>query len=367
MNILFTRFPLESANGGAENQTTWLWEGLKKRGHDVSFLGSCTVLLKRAEVSGIKYQVLRIGAPPVTKFGALSYFWRKNAMQKKLLDVAKKIEPKPDVICMLSLSEKLLLTEWAHALGIKVVWIEHDRIGRWLRWNPWLPMLRKLSYLAVTVCVSELGRSKYLELGWEERKTIAIANGVPFAEKLQVPSSDIQGAPLRVGCLSRLSPEKGVDVLVSAVIDMPEVSLTIVGTGPEDAYLRTLIAPENEKHGTERIMIRPKIETIDELFGEIDVFVLPSVDHDPFGLAAAEAMMRGIPVIVTDETGIAGSLTNEHDAIIIPADSIPALQEAISTMSDVQMRTRLGTAALETAHQKFSLERMIDEYVTILS
>ena len=91
MHILFTRFPLESANGGAENQTMWLMEGLRERGHEVSFLGSCDVLLRRTKELRIKNYELRIGAPPVTKCGAISFLWRRKKMQKQLIDEIKKL------------------------------------------------------------------------------------------------------------------------------------------------------------------------------------------------------------------------------------------------------------------------------------
>jgi len=54
MNILFTRFSLESAYGGAEVQTLSLMKGLKEKGHEMIFLGSCPVLLEQTEKLKIK-------------------------------------------------------------------------------------------------------------------------------------------------------------------------------------------------------------------------------------------------------------------------------------------------------------------------
>ena len=135
MKILFTRFPLESSRGGAENQTLWLMKGLIQRGHAVAFLGSCPALLAMCKEEGIPNTELNIGPPPVTKWSAISFFWRKKRMQQRLQEALSKFE-NVDAICMLSLSEKLLLTETANEKGIKVLWIEHDTIGRWLTKNP---------------------------------------------------------------------------------------------------------------------------------------------------------------------------------------------------------------------------------------
>jgi hypothetical protein len=80
MEILITRFPLESANGGAENQTMWLTQGLLERGHTVSFLGSCPVLTERMKKLGVPVHPLNIGAPPVSLWHALAFFFRKYSV-----------------------------------------------------------------------------------------------------------------------------------------------------------------------------------------------------------------------------------------------------------------------------------------------
>src|SRR3989338_4926158 len=96
---------------------------------------------------------------------------------------------------MLSLTEKILLTPWALQQGIKVYWVEHDRIGHWLTWNPWLPILCKLSKNVTTFVVSEFSRKLYLNLGWPPEKTVAIPNGVnlPSPNQPSPQSSPFKG------------------------------------------------------------------------------------------------------------------------------------------------------------------------------
>src|SRR3989338_938139 len=85
MRILFTRFPLESRFGGAEVQTLALMKGLRARGHDVEFLGSCDVLLREAASYQLSAISLESGPPPVTKWGAISFWWRQWGMKGKLI------------------------------------------------------------------------------------------------------------------------------------------------------------------------------------------------------------------------------------------------------------------------------------------
>ncbi len=387
MRILFTRFPLESADGGSENQTIWLMEGLRARGHEVSFLGSCDVLLRRTKELGMKNDELRIGIPPVTKWGAISFLWRRKKMQQTLIAEVQKLSTfptcpvgrhfPPSTLIMLSLSEKLLLTPWAVSQGMRVIWIEHDRIGAWLRWNPWLPMLRRLSKLVTIVCVSELSRKMYEEIGFEKSNLIAIPNGIPSPLPSARPNVPIrygrgegsgvrEEKQLRLGCLSRLSPEKGVDVLIQSLESLPEVSLSIVGKGRDEAYLRQLILDDTQRMGGERITLTSSVEDLDAFYRSLDVLVLPSSDHDPFGLVAAEAMMRGLPVIITDACGIAGYMEHDEDALIVPAGSPRALTDAIQHLLEPRARERLGARGQTKAEERFSLSRMIDAYEELL-
>ena len=98
MHVLFTRFPLESRFGGAEVQTLNVMKGLLERGHEVRFVGSCPTLLqaignKRREVVVKK---LDIGPPPVTKWGVISFVWRKGEMKKKLISALEQELTRPN-------------------------------------------------------------------------------------------------------------------------------------------------------------------------------------------------------------------------------------------------------------------------------
>jgi glycosyltransferase involved in cell wall biosynthesis len=359
MKILFTRFPLESAYGGAEVQTLSLMEGLMKRGHAVAFIGSCPVLLEECSKRGILAAELDIGKPPVMVWDAVSFAWRKNGMKRKLKAALDEFGSL-DAICMLSLSEKLLLTDIAAKKGTKVFWIEHDRIGRWLTKNPWLPLLLKQSNNAVTISVSHLSGKIYEELGWDREKIKPIPNGIDETQ-LRVPRHESRSnAKLHLVCIARLSVEKGIDVLIRSMNDLPDsVTLKIVGEGPEGEKLHDLV---NSLHLSQRIRFSPPQKDVSALYSLADALVLPSRDNDPFGLVAAEAMICGLPVVVTDACGIAGYLKDGHDALIVKAGSSTALTQAMKQLLMPSTFETLAKNAPVTAREKFLAERMIDEY-----
>lgn len=350
MKILCTRFPLESAYGGAENQTITLMEGLLARGHAVSFIGSCPALTQMCEERGIPNVRIDIGTPPVTKRGAISFFWRKRRMQKALKAILTEF-PDIDAICMLSLTEKILLTPYAIQQGVRVLWIEHDTVGRWLTKNPSLPTLIKMSTNVTTVCVSDLSADIFRNLGY--KNVVAIPNGVSF------PSDDFTphtfDETLRIGCIARLSEEKGVDILERAVRSLDNVTALIVGKG--NVHIPT----------SPRVAVQSDIPDVNDVYSHIDVLVLPSRREDPFGLVVAEAMMRGIAVICTDVCGVSGYLQNGIDALIVPAGDMHALKDAIERMQETSFREQIANAGKHTAEQTFSLERMVDGYEKLLT
>ncbi len=380
MRILFTRFPLESALGGAEIQTLSLMEGLRAAGHEVSFLGSCPVLLCECAKRDIPVSRLDIGEPPVTKWSALSFLWRKRKMRKAILNVLDTRHPQSDTLVMLSLSEKILVTEETAKRGVKVLWIEHDRVGPWLTRNPWLPALRRAAAHATTVCVSDLSRRLYLALGWPVKGTAAIPNGIDLRKfsstpPLGAPSSTGGGsraeavrrknAVPRIGCIARLSPEKGVDVLIEAAAPLLGAIVSIVGQGREEEKLRALI---RERGARDRIGIKPTEENLPAFYRNLDVFVLPSSDHDPFGLVAAEAMATGVATIVTDACGIADALTNGKDALIVKAGDARELRKALEELTkDPAMRSRIAAGGRIAASERFGKETMVARYLQILA
>ncbi len=362
MRFLFTRFPLESAFGGAEVQTLSLMDGLRDRGHSVSFLGSCQTLLAECKKRGIVATERDIGPPPVTKRDAVSFLWRRSAMRRALREEIARLGSQ-DAVLMLSLTEKLLLTHPLHASGTRVVWVEHDRVGRWLRRNPWLPQLRRMSAYATTVTVSGLSRRIYLDLGFPPERVTVIPNGIDLRRFPPSVRPRTGGVP-HVGCVARLSWEKGVDVLIGALGRVSGVRATIVGGGPEEGAISRQITEEKLAG---RVKIIAPGRDLRDFYQSIDLLVLPSRDHDPFGLVAAEAMALGIPVIVTDACGIAEYCSSGTDAVVVPAGSVSALEEAIAHLRDQpHLRHAIGEAGQLRARQAFGAEHMVDAYEKLL-
>jgi glycosyltransferase involved in cell wall biosynthesis len=135
--------------------------------------------------------------------------------------------------------------------------------------------------------------------------------------------------------VSRLSPEKGVDVAIEAC-RLARVPLIVAGEGPQADALRAQAAG-----GDVRFLGRVEQAHLAELRAEAAVAVVPSRSAETFGLAAAEAMAAGLPVVAS-HVGALPELV-EASALVAPGNA-PALAEAIERL---RRDARAGARALQ--------------------
>lgn len=112
---------------------------------------------------------------------------------------------------------------------------------------------------------------------------------------------------------SRLAPEKGVDVAIDAC-RAAGVPLVVAGDGPERAALAA-----RARGGDVRFVGRVGREELAQLRGRASVAVVPSRSAETFGLAAAEAMADGIPVVAS-RIGALPELVLE-EGLVAPGDA----------------------------------------------
>src|SRR5205085_6307956 len=86
-----------------------------------------------------------------------------------------------------------------------------------------------------------------------------------------------------------------------------------------------------------------------DLYGDADVFVLASdSERENFGLAAAEAAAAGVPLVVTDRTGIAELVEGRAGLVVAPEAA--AIRDAVSrVLADDELASRLRAGALDVA------------------
>ncbi len=147
--------------------------------------------------------------------------------------------------------------------------------------------------------------------------------------------------------VSRLVPQKGLDVLIDAVGGLdPPVRLVIVGTGRLAGSLRKQAASLGVRLSLVEGLAPAEMPP---MYAAADVFVMPSITtpmvKEPWGLACNEAMCQGTPVIATDAVGaVAGGLVQDgKTGLVVPEGDSHALRSALeSLLRDEALASRLG-------------------------
>src|SRR5271163_2738213 len=173
---------------------------------------------------------------------------------------------------------------------------------------------RRLAEQADAVIVpSAFARERLRELGaplrWE--RVHVIAPPLPALAGADAAASPAAGAYALV--VARLSPEKGVDVAIDAcrLAGMP---LVVAGDGPQRA---ALVARAGD--GPVTFVGRVEEEELARLRAGAAVALASSRSGESFGLAAAEAMAAGLPVIAS-RVGALPELV-DADALVPPGDA----------------------------------------------
>jgi glycosyltransferase involved in cell wall biosynthesis len=207
--------------------------------------------------------------------------------------------------------------------------------------------------LAAHVAVGErAAREIEAIVGLRRGSVRTIPNGVPDVELEPLPRP-FPGPT--VGSLGRLDRQKGFDVLLRALAELPEASLVLVGDGPERPALEKQAAATGL---TERVLFAGWQEDPRRQLTTFDAFVLPS-RFEGFPLSVVEAMLAGVPVVATDVGSVAESVREGETGLLVPPEDPHALAAALGrVLGSSELGGSLGRRGRELALERFTAGTM---------
>lgn len=210
---------------------------------------------------------------------------------------------------------------------------------------------RTRSLCVALVAVSEALAAQLRAEGEDHPGLRAIPNGVDLS---RFPSAPPEAARCSVVALGRLTRQKGFDVLIRALSELPEATLELAGTGPDEEMLRELARPLG---GRVRFLgFRADAATV---LARGEVVALPS-RWEGFGLVAVEAMAVGRPVVASRVDALPEVLGPA--AVLVPPEDPRALAQALrSLLAEPQRRRELAEEARNRAG-RFALEGAVRAY-----
>jgi glycosyltransferase involved in cell wall biosynthesis len=350
-----------SAIGGAERHLLDLVQGLTPLGVDVEVI--CPrpgPLTRQLAALNVPLQCIEMVHP----WPGDEYLLDRRAVQEMAQVLRKK---RPDVVHSHLYPAHLHASLAAEEVGIPaIVQTAHTIVVR--------PGDALLSYVtaARTIAVSQAAGRLLEDVGVPPERIEVIYNGVcpeHFEQNLEAQQRiraelNVDSGTI-IGTVSRLSSEKGVDVLLRAIQQVVQVvsplTVLIIGDGPQANELHQLASQLDLNETVHFLGARSDIPVLNRLF---DLFVLSSRE-EACSMALLEAMAAGRAVVAKNVGGTPEVVTHDVEGWLVPPDDPEALSQALlMLLKEPGRRTAMGTAAHQRVATQFTHERMVYETLT---
>jgi glycosyltransferase involved in cell wall biosynthesis len=337
-------------SGGMERVVQTLAEGASNLGHQVEVvavesIGRRGEPLRQRSLVTRAFSFAALGSQEIAP-GYIAAAWKRA-------DIIHVHHPHPlaDVACLLR-AAKTPVVVTQHADALRSVY------------RPLIRLVLKRARAVVVPSRAHLALSS--ELRGFEGKVEIIPFGIDHTRWQDVPPPP-PGAPPRAIFIGRLVAYKGLDILLRALEQVPDLRLDIVGSGPEGPRLRTL---------AQALAITDRVRWYGEYpdsdlprrMADADFLVLPSVTvEEMFGMVVLEAMAAGRPVITTAlpsavrEVNVPGVTGVE-----VPLRDVSALARALETLSrDSARRASMGEAGRKRVAERFTQAAMAAKHIEL--
>jgi glycosyltransferase involved in cell wall biosynthesis len=167
----------------------------------------------------------------------------------------------------------------------------------------------------------------------------------------------------------RLIAKKGVDVLVRAMAAVlrrvPHARLIVAGDGPDRPGLVRLAEGLGILRSVDFVGHLDQ-EALERMLAPAWVQAVPSIWEEPFGLVAAEAMMRGTAVVATRPGGLTELVADGESGYLVPAGDVDALADALQRiLLNREFAERLGQNGRTFALAELTEDRHVDRVLAI--
>ncbi len=330
---------------GTENVTWTLLNGFRRRGHDV-------MVFCRPD-SALHHRLLAADVPHAAILSGL------DLHPITLLRCARQLKRfRADVLITQKDKDLRLSGVAARMVGVPVV-VSHVT-DRPLKDRPHYRFF--FGRVATHhVAVSNAVRTTLLESApWLERDVAVIYNGVDIAEVDAAARADLQlpADALAIGFVGHFEMRKGIldfaDAWHRASERVPNAHAIIVGEGAREPDFRAAMGDAARVHW---LGFRKDVPGI---MKALDIFVLPS-RFEGFGLVLAEAMAARAACVAYNSSNMPEIITNGEDGLLV--GDVTELADAIARLCvDAALRERISERGRQTAVQRFSSDRMVDDY-----
>jgi glycosyltransferase involved in cell wall biosynthesis len=372
-------------SGGAELMVLSLRESLRRRGHDARLLASCARPMGLPSQADYECFGITSRLRGFIQLANPSAMWRLHRM---LADF------QPDVVHV-----RLFLSQLSPAILPLLRGVPTIHHVAWYRsicpiGTKMLPNGASCHQRAGAACLRSRCFAPYawpfailqlkLSERWQESFDLVVANSHATKRRLEAegvrPVEAVwNGVPVRavrgelderptIAFAGRLLWEKGVDILLDGfarvAARLPQARLLIAGDGPE----RNALSSQIDRLGlASKVTLLGHVsrEELESRFAHAWVQAVPSRWEEPFGLVAAEALMRGTAVIASNTGGLAEFVRQHETGLLVPPQDSVALAEALLLLLENRRLTEsLGQNGRAFALRHLTEDVFVDRFVS---
>lgn len=203
-------------------------------------------------------------------------------------------------------------------------------------------------------------------LGLPESRFRCVENGVDLERFVFVPRGGTEAPRIViVGALNAFKrPDLGLRAFAHLRKELPGARLVLAGNGPMRSDLETLCGELRIRDSVEFLGYRADLP---EVLAECHICWHVS-RSEGFGLAIAEAMANGLPVVGMDVPGVRDLLGEGEAGLLVPdSDPVALADHTTRLLLDNVLFRRIARTGRSLAEERFNVRRMVAGYLEIAS
>jgi glycosyltransferase involved in cell wall biosynthesis len=271
---------------------------------------------------------------------------------------------RPDLVSAHSSKAGILGRVAAKLAGVPCVFTVHGWAFNSSEPEPKRTLYRWLERAVAPLSARIIGVSNHsLELGIKAgiraSRMTTIHNGIPDIGSIAEAGT---GKNMRVISVARFAAPKDHDTLIRAVSLAPNITLDLVGDGPDESAARKLV---DELSLGDRVRFLGRRSDVADLLAQSDAFALCS-RSEGFPISTLEAMRAALPVIVSNVGGAPEAVIDGQTGFVVHDNTVQSWVSALSSLAeDRQQRQAMGLAGRERYLSHFTFDRMYAETIQV--
>jgi glycosyltransferase involved in cell wall biosynthesis len=214
------------------------------------------------------------------------------------------------------------------------------------------------------IALTEFTAQKLVESRLTTQDKISVlGNFLP--DPLPAPGSFDKREPYVV-YLGRLSPEKGVEILLDAVTGLPDLRVKIAGDGPQTGVLQTIA----RQQGLQQVEFLGRVAGEEKwgLLRHATAVVVPSVCYEAFPFVVLESLAAGTPVVASNLGSLPYVVEDGKSGLLFRAGDSQDLREKLAWLVQHPSEAlQMGRYGRQVVEKRFSASAHYEELMQIYS